>query len=106
VRNLTQVQITFLITGFGSQGIRVKDFSKDAILQRQIRAAIARGLADRAGTGLHLHIDRFRDRRDPYTVGSVGGLGRSFTEGREPQVEVITALLDGDSKTGIPLTQR
>jgi hypothetical protein len=70
VKNLTQPQISFLITAFGSQGVRVKDFSNDAILQRQIRAAIAAGLADRAGTGLHLHIDRFRDRRDRYTVTS------------------------------------
>ncbi|MEZ4455794.1 MAG: hypothetical protein R2882_04455 [Gemmatimonadales bacterium] len=32
----------------------------------QIAAARARGWNDRAGTGLHLHIDRFRDRRGVY----------------------------------------
>ncbi len=68
VRDLTQAEIAFLIGAFGRAGIRVKDFSKDAILQAQIRAAMARGWSDRAGTGLHLHVDRFRDRRDKWTV--------------------------------------
>ncbi len=68
VKNLSREQIGFLIAGFGAVGVRVKDFSSDDILQRQIRAALAAGLADRAGTGLHLHIDRYRDRRDRYTV--------------------------------------
>ena len=65
---MSREQTGYLIAGFGAVGIRVKDFSDDVILQRQIRAAVAAGLADRAGTGLHLHIDRFRDRRDRYTV--------------------------------------
>ncbi len=68
VRNLSDSQIGFLISGFGTEGVRVKDFSQDAVLQAQIAAAIAAGLADRAGTGRHLHIDRFRDRRDRWTV--------------------------------------
>ena len=67
VLNLSETQISFLIARFTTQGIRVKDFSKDAVLQQQIRAAIAAGLADRAGTGLHLHIDRFRDRHDRWS---------------------------------------
>lgn len=69
VRDLTSEQTSFLITAFSRSGIRVKDFSTDAILQAQIQAARARGWNDRAGTGLHLHIDRFRDRRDRWTVG-------------------------------------
>lgn len=68
VRNLTRPQVSFLVTAFGRMGIRVKDFSTDDILQRQIAAARARGWNDRAGTGLHLHIDRFRDRSDRWTV--------------------------------------
>jgi hypothetical protein len=68
VRDLTGEQIDFLISGFAARGARVKDFSKDAVLQAQIRAALARGWSDRAGTGLHLHVDRFRDRRDQWTV--------------------------------------
>ncbi len=68
VKDLTADQIRFLIDGFARTGIRVKDFSQDAILQAQIKAALARGWTDRAGTGLHLHIDRFRDRRDKWTV--------------------------------------
>ena len=68
VKDLTADQIRFLVDGFARSGIRVKDFSRDAILQAQIKAALARGWTDRAGTGLHLHIDRFRDRRDKWTV--------------------------------------
>ncbi len=71
VRNLSDPQIAFLISGFGAAGIRIKDFSRDAVLQAQIRAAVAAGLADRAGTGRHLHIDRFRDRRDKWTVSGL-----------------------------------
>ncbi|MEO8453044.1 MAG: FHA domain-containing protein [Gemmatimonadota bacterium] len=68
VRDLKPDQIGFLIDSFSARGVRVKDFSKDAILQAQIQAALARGWKDRAGTGLHLHVDRFRDRRDAWTV--------------------------------------
>ncbi len=68
VKDLRTAQVQFLIDSFGRSGIRVKDFSKDAVLQAQIKAAMARGLANRAGTGLHLHIDRFRDRNDRWTV--------------------------------------
>ena len=39
--------------------MRVKDFSTDAVLQAQIRAAYDAGRGDRAGTALHLHVDRF-----------------------------------------------
>jgi hypothetical protein len=46
----------------------VKDFSADSVLQRQINSAIKAGLADRAGTGLHLHVDRFANRRDAFTI--------------------------------------
>ncbi len=72
VRDLSTEQVRFLIDAFGRSGIRVKDFSTDAILQAQIQAARARGWNDRAGTGLHLHIDRFRDRRDRWTVTAGG----------------------------------
>jgi hypothetical protein len=51
-------------------GIRVKDFSTDSVLQAQIQSAIKAGLADRAGTGVHLHVDRFADRHDRWTTGS------------------------------------
>ena len=61
-------QVRFVVDEARTRGIRVKDFSQDAILRAQIAAAIKAGLADRAGTGLHLHIDRFANRRDRYTV--------------------------------------
>lgn len=68
VKDLTPPEIDFLIENFKGVGIRVKDFSRDSVLQAQIQAALARGWSDRAGTGLHLHVDRFRDRRDRWTV--------------------------------------
>jgi len=61
-------QVQFVIATARAQGIRVKDFSQDAVLRAQIAAAIKAGLRERAGTGLHLHIDRFANRRDRYTV--------------------------------------
>jgi hypothetical protein len=67
-RTLSPVQLGFIVDQCRAAGIRVKDFSQDSVLQRQIRAAMAAGLSDRAGTGLHLHIDRFANRRDAYTV--------------------------------------
>jgi hypothetical protein len=67
-RNLTGAQTAFLVGACRNAGIRVKDFSQDSVLQRQIQSAVRAGLADRAGTGLHIHIDRFANRRDAYTV--------------------------------------
>ncbi|MEP6831808.1 MAG: FHA domain-containing protein [Gemmatimonas sp.] len=61
-------QVAYVVAQCHSYGIRVKDFSQDSILQRQVRAAISAGRADRAGTGLHLHIDRFADRHDQWTI--------------------------------------
>jgi hypothetical protein len=67
---MTAEQVAFVIAQCRSFGIRVKDFSQDSILQQQVRAAVRAGLPDRAGTGLHLHIDRFADRRDRWTIGA------------------------------------
>ncbi|HEX2203001.1 MAG TPA: hypothetical protein VHG91_06875, partial [Longimicrobium sp.] len=68
VRDLSREQIAFAVQAFRARGIRVKDFSDDDVLQRQIASAKAAGLLDRASTGLHLHIDRFANRRDRWTV--------------------------------------
>ena len=67
-KTMTQQQVRFVINQCRMRGIRVKDFSQDSVLRMQIRAAIQAGLLDRAGTGLHLHIDRFANRRDRWTV--------------------------------------
>lgn len=67
-RDLGREEVQFLISEFRSRGIRVKDFSADSVLQRQIRSALNAGLIDRVGTGLHLHIDRFANRRDSFTI--------------------------------------
>ena len=68
VRDLSREQVSFAIAALREEGIRVKDFSDDAILRAQIRSAHAAGLSDRASTGLHLHVDRFPNRRDRWTV--------------------------------------
>ncbi len=67
-RDLSPDEVRFLVTELKTRGVRVKDFSTDSILQRQIRGAINAGLIDRASTGLHLHIDRFANRRDAFTL--------------------------------------
>ena len=79
-RTMTDDQVQFVVAECRSRGIRVKDFSQDAVLQRQIAAATKAGLLDRAGTGLHLHIDRFANRRDRWTASRPGltSSGTSF----------------------------
>ena len=68
VRDLTPEQVAFTVAELRRAGVRVKDFSSDAVLRAQVAAARAAGLGDRAGTGLHLHADRFLDRTDRWTV--------------------------------------
>ena len=67
-RGLTTEQVQFVVGQCRTAGIRVKDFSQDSVLARQIQAAIRAGLADRAGTAVHLHVDRFANRTDAFTV--------------------------------------
>ena len=67
-RGLTTEQVQFVVGQCRTAGIRVKDFSQDSVLARQIQAAIRAGLTDRAGTAVHLHIDRFANRTDAFTV--------------------------------------
>jgi hypothetical protein len=68
VRDLTGEQVAFVRDALRARGVRVKDFSQDSVLRAQVAAARAAGLGDRAGTGLHLHADRFPDRVDRWTV--------------------------------------
>jgi len=68
VSDLSREQVQWIVSNCRSAGIRVKDFSTDSVLQAQIQSAIKAGLADRAGTGVHLHVDRFADRHDKFTV--------------------------------------
>ena len=68
VRDLRPDEVSFLVNTAKQAGIRVKDFSRDDVLRAQIAAAMKAGLADRASTGLHLHLDRFVDRMDRWTV--------------------------------------
>ena len=68
VSDLSRDQVQWIVANCRAAGIRVKDFSTDSVLQAQIQSAIKAGLADRAGTGVHLHVDRFAGRHDRYTV--------------------------------------
>jgi len=68
VSDLSREQVQWIVANCRSAGIRVKDFSTDSVLQAQIQSAIKAGLTGRAGTGVHLHVDRFSDRHDRYTV--------------------------------------
>jgi len=68
VNDLSRDQVQWIVSNCRAAGIRVKDFSTDSVLQAQIQSAIKAGLADRAGTGVHLHVDRFANRHDRYTV--------------------------------------
>lgn len=68
VRDLSREQVRFAVERLREAGIRVKDFSTDEVLRAQIASARAAGLLDRAGTGLHLHVDRYTDRSDRWTV--------------------------------------
>ncbi|MCU0649671.1 MAG: hypothetical protein MUF00_16900 [Gemmatimonadaceae bacterium] len=70
VRGLSADQVRFVIDACRRVGIRVKDFSQEAVLQAQVASALRAGRADLAGTGVHLHIDRFGLRRDRWTVGA------------------------------------
>nr|MBA2627716.1 hypothetical protein [Gemmatimonadales bacterium] len=67
-KTMTPVELQYVVGECRARGIRVKDFSQDSVLQRQIQAATRAGLLNRAGTGLHLHVDRFANRRDKWTV--------------------------------------
>lgn len=69
VNDLSREQVQWIVASCRTAGIRVKDFSTDSVLQAQIQSAIKAGLADRAGTGVHLHVDRFADRHDRWTTG-------------------------------------
>ncbi len=65
---MNPTEIAFVINQCHARHIRIKDFSQDTVLRREINAAVHAGLLFEAGTGLHLHIDRFANRRDRWTT--------------------------------------
>lgn len=67
-RDLTAEQVASLVTSARALGIRVKDFSRDSVVLMQIAATRKAGVPERAATGVHLHLDRFADRRDRWTT--------------------------------------
>ncbi|MGH7524317.1 MAG: FHA domain-containing protein [Gemmatimonadales bacterium] len=68
IKALSPAEVAFIIDQAHARHIRIKDFSRDSILQREVRAAVRAGLLFEAATGLHLHIDRFANRRDHWTT--------------------------------------
>ena len=68
VKSMSREEVSWLIGQSHAFHIRVKDFSQDTVLRRQVVAAVKAGLLFEAGTGLHLHIDRFANKRDRWTT--------------------------------------
>ncbi len=68
IKGLNPTELAFIIDQAHARHIRIKDFSRDSILQREVQAAVKAGLLFEAGTGLHFHIDRFANRRDRWTA--------------------------------------
>lgn len=68
IKNMNPTEVRFLINESHARQIRIKDFSQDSILRRQVANAIKAGMRFEAGTGLHVHIDRFANRRDRWTT--------------------------------------
>jgi hypothetical protein len=68
IKGMTQEEVRWLINQSHAFHIRIKDFSQDEVLRRQVARAIKAGLLFEAGTGLHLHIDRFANKRDRWTT--------------------------------------
>ena len=73
IKGLSPPELAFIIDQAHARHIRIKDFSRDSILQREVQAAVKAGLLFEAGTGLHFHIDRFANRRDRWTALSEPG---------------------------------
>lgn len=68
IKNLSPAEVAFIINQAHARHIRIKDFSQDSVLRREVQTAIKAGLLFEAATGLHLHIDRFANRRDKWTT--------------------------------------
>jgi hypothetical protein len=68
IKTMTPAEVSFVIDQAHQHHIRIKDFSRDSVLRREVQAAVSAGLLFEAGTGLHLHIDRFANRRDKWTT--------------------------------------
>ncbi len=68
IKDLGRDEVDWIIAQCHAFHIRVKDFSQDSILRRQVARAVKAGLLFEAGTGLHLHIDRFANKHDRWTA--------------------------------------
>ncbi|MGH7584134.1 MAG: FHA domain-containing protein [Gemmatimonadales bacterium] len=67
IKGLSPAEIAFITNQAHNRHIRIKDFSQDSVLRDEVQAAIRAGKSFEAGTGLHIHIDRFANRRDNWT---------------------------------------
>jgi hypothetical protein len=68
IKEMTHGEVGWIINKSHALHIRVKDFSQDTVLRRQVASAVKKGLLFEAGTGLHIHIDRFANKRDRWTT--------------------------------------
>ena len=68
IKGMSRDEVSWLVDRCHALHIRVKDFSQDTVLRRQVARAVKAGLLFEAGTGLHLHIDRFANKRDRWTT--------------------------------------
>jgi hypothetical protein len=92
IKTMTPGEIDWVVNQAHQFHIRVKDFSRDSVLRRQVANAVKSGLLFEAGTGLHIHIDRFANRRDRWTTlgNPASADGRpEFDKGR-PLPRVVT----------------
>jgi hypothetical protein len=68
IKGMTREEVDWIIGQAHAYHIRIKDFSQDSILRRQVARAVQAGLLFEAGTGLHLHMDRFANKHDRWTT--------------------------------------
>lgn len=92
IKTMTPGEIDWVIDQAHQFHIRVKDFSRDSVLRRQVASAVKKGLLFEAGTGLHIHIDRFANRRDRWTTLDDAGSGDRRPEGDKgrPMPRIVT----------------
>ncbi len=103
IKDMNPAEVRFIIEQSHGRHIRVKDFSQDSVLRRQVANAIRAGLLFEAGTGLHLHIDRFANRRDRWTtLRTTPSRERpaEFFERRAPGGGLATASAAGGTDAG------
>ena len=92
IKEMNRGEVSWLIDKAHALHIRVKDFSQDSVLRRQVARAIKAGLLFEAGTGLHLHIDRFANKHDRWTTLRTPSDDQKFHPGHPGNGELVTVV--------------